>query len=167
MDLNASCELMKVSFCAQDGLSPFPNAGRAFAVPVPISRTSNFHVFCTDPDQFWGLICAIFKEIKDVGDRIGISLSLWQLINCCIRGMGVWTVQGTIDSPSLKEEVCRAGTGGGRPRTKAASRSEFGIQSEKVLTFNYSVSKWQLQIQQQKKVLASPASYLKKLEINC
>lgn len=117
MDLNATCEVMKVSFCAQIGLSHLLNAGKAFAMPV--SRTSNFHFFCTDPDQFWELICAVFKETKDGGDRTGVSLPLWQLISCCAWRMEVWTVQGTIDSPPLREEVCRAGTGGGRPRTKA------------------------------------------------
>lgn len=117
MDLNVSCELVKVSFCAHDGLSPLPNAGRAFAIPISI--TSNFHVFCTDPDEFWGLTCAVFKETRDVRSRIRISLPLWQLINCHVRWTEVWTVQRTTDNPSLKEEVCRAGAGGGRPRTKA------------------------------------------------
>lgn len=46
-----------------------------------------------------------------------------------------------------------------------ASRSEFGIQSEKVLKCNYNLSKSQLQIQQHKKVLASHVSDLQKLEI--
>lgn len=82
MDLTASYELMKVSFCAQMG--SLPNAGRAFA--MPISRTSNFHIFCTDPDHFWGLICAVFKETKDVWDRIGISLPLWQFLFAMLGG---------------------------------------------------------------------------------
>lgn len=154
--------------CAQDGLSPFPNAGRAFAVSVPVSRTSNFQVFFTYPDQFWGLICAFFRETKDVEDRTGISLKLWQLINCCIRGMGVWTVQGTIDSPSLKEEVCRTGTGGGRPRTKAGHWLPGVSLGYSLRRCWHSITVWvNDNFKQQEKVLASPASYLQKLEINC
>ena len=75
MDLNASCDLLKVSSSVQDGLSHLPSAGRAFAVPV--SRASDFHLLCTDSVQFRGLFCAVFKEeTKDVADRIAVSLPL-------------------------------------------------------------------------------------------